>query len=345
MLNECWMLVIKIFFLIDPWMDAQGLCILALWTGRQGGQGIIDFLWIQCVDVKSDESRLQRTRMKHLAMQRWRPRSQLVELPSSKPLCLCVWRAKLWGHVSIHIFHSMECWLTISTILKWIRTHLSAEVAILSRRKSSCTWKMPKTCFAHHIQAQFGQMSGAFAVSSLLTASVPWLLPCNHARIMGEANWSKFVQAQFGRVLRFSCQPQCHCGCIFGWRSTERTPENLDIDMVFVWQHHRLYQVAAYMSKFRSTVCLSERIHTKSLCPDTISQGSETRKSTCCPGKNVRSTSQGPFETRGGLLSTYLYQRLSWTSYFVDLWVQKYFCQKNVTCKKGSGCKLANDLA
>ena len=55
----------------------------------------------------------------------------------------------------------------------------------LSRRKSSCTWKMPKTCFAHHIQAQFGQMSGAFAVSSLLTASVPWqsaaLQPCkNH---------------------------------------------------------------------------------------------------------------------------------------------------------------------
>ena len=103
----------------------------------------------------------------------------------------------------------------------------------LSRWKSSCTWKMPKKCVAHHIQAQFGQMSGAFAVSSLLTASVPWqsaLQPC----IMGEANWFKFVQAQFGRVLRFSCQPQCHCGCIFGWRSTERTPENLDLDIVCV---------------------------------------------------------------------------------------------------------------
>lgn len=272
--------------------------------------------------------------------------SQLVELLSSKPVCLCVWRAKLWQHVSIHIFHSMECWLTISTILKWIRTHLSAEVAICHAGKAVVLGK----CRKRVLPTTYRPSSAKCRVPLLYRHS--WLrrcpgslLPCNHARIMGEANRSKFVQAQFGRVLRFSCQPQCHCGCIFGWRSTERTPENLDIDMVFVWQHHRLYQVAAYMSKFGSTVCLFERIHTKSLCPYTISQGSETRKSTCCPGKNVRSTSQGPFETRGGLLSTYLYQRLSWTSYFVELWVQKYFCQKNVTCKKGSGCKLANDPA
>ena len=118
--------------------------------------------------------------------------SQLVELPSSKTrVFVCL--ASQTVTACQHSYLSQHGMLTHDFYYFKMNTDTSiCRRCYLSRRKSSCIWKMPKTCFAHHIQAQFGQMSGAFAVSSLLTASVPRqsaaLQPCkNHG-------WGKLVQ-------------------------------------------------------------------------------------------------------------------------------------------------------
>lgn len=189
LVNVEWMLNVgdKDFFPIHE--SAQGLCILALWTGRQRGTGnhwlFMDPMcgckvgWVQAPEDEDEAPG-------DAEVKTW---SQLVELPSSKPVCL----ASQTVTACQHSYLSQHGMLTHDFYYFKMNTDTSiCRSCYLSRRKSSCTWKMPKTCFAHHIQAQFGQMSGAFAVSSLLTASVPWqsaaLQPCkNHG-------WGKLVQ-------------------------------------------------------------------------------------------------------------------------------------------------------
>lgn len=194
MLNECWMLGIKIFFPLiqfNPWISAGFVhpCAMNWQAKRPGNHGLFMDPMCGCkvgwVQAPEDEDQAPGD----AEVKTW---SQLVELPSSKTrvfVCLASQTVTACQHSSL----SQHGMLTHDFYYFKMNTDTSiCTSCYLSRRKSSCIWKMPKTCFAHHIQAQFGQMSGAFAVSSLLTASVPRqsaaLQPCkNHG-------WGKLVQ-------------------------------------------------------------------------------------------------------------------------------------------------------